>query len=121
MISLNTSFIENGRIITNKKASRIKYLKSKNFILDLISFAANLYQVITSTYQPSISFIVLIKFNKVKDFDLLITKYIIRSPNVLLSYHIFKHMVLLIMVCHFIGSFFFYLDIKLIDLNWYPK
>ena len=31
----------------------------------------------------------------------------------------FKNLILLFLVCHTIGSFFFYLDLVLIDRNWY--
>lgn len=30
-----------------------------------------------------------------------------------------KHLLLLILVIHVVGSFFFYLDMQLIELNWY--
>lgn len=76
-------------------------------------------QIIIFTYSPFLNFIVFLKLLKINNFDNLIRKYIIKSSNVKLAYHILKHMMMLVMVCHFIGSFFFYLDIKLIDLGWY--
>lgn len=43
----------------------------------------------------------------------------IRSKSWQLFYQIIKHLLLLILICHLIGSFFFYLDIKLIEMGWY--
>jgi hypothetical protein len=58
---------------------------------------------------------------KVKQFDILIERYVIRSKRWLLVYDVFKHVLLLVLLCHMIGSFFFYIDVLLISWNWYPE
>ena len=60
-----------------------------------------------------------IKIVKTSEFDNLIKKYIIKSPGLNLLYEMLKNLILLIIVCNVIGSFFFYLDLVLIDDGWY--
>ena len=72
-------------------------------------------------YSPFLNFVLYLKIFKISNFDNLIRKYLIKSSNLKLAYHIIKHMVMLVMVCHFIGSFFFYLDINLIRTAWYSN
>lgn len=45
--------------------------------------------------------------------------YVIQSKKLQLGYQIVKYLILLVLVCHIIGSFFFYLDMELINLGWY--
>lgn len=120
-ISFNTSFIENGRIITNKSTLRIRYIRSVIFPLDLLVAVVTIVQISTQASYPFLNFIVYIKIIKLPKFDTLITMYVLRSQNVKLAYYIFKHLILLVMVCHLIGSFFFYLDIKLVQIGWYSQ
>ena len=80
-----------------------------------------MYQEGSTRYAPFVNFFLLAKLPKIIGFDELIRKYGFKSSNMLFAYLISKHLILLIMVIHFVGSFFFYLDIKLIELGWYPQ
>ena len=63
-------------------------------------------------YSPFLNFVLYLKIFKISNFDNLIRKYLIKSSNLKLAYHIIKHMVMLVMVCHFIN---------LIRTAWYSN
>lgn len=123
LMSLNTSFIQKGKLITDKHIIRSVYIRSIYFVFDLLSLIVVICQQILRRYfqnqLPFLNLLVFIKVFKVANFDTLIKKYVIKSSNVLLYYQIIKHFILLIMVCHLIGSLFFYLDLRLIQAGWY--
>ena len=45
----------------------------------------------------------------------------IRSSSGLLYYAMVKNLILITLLCHTIGSFFFYIDLKMIDAGWYDS
>jgi hypothetical protein len=117
LVTFNTSFIKNGELITDKRSITENYAKSIYFIFDVSALICVIYQM--SIHYSSkdeidiLHFLILVKFFKMKQFDLLIEKYWIRSKKWALLYAILKHLLLLVLLCHIIGSFFFLLDVKL--------
>ena len=63
----------------------------------------------------------MVKCVKGLEYNKIIKRYVIRSSTGLLYYAMIKNLVLLTLLCHIIGSFFFFLDIKLIELGWYDN
>ena len=51
--------------------------------------------------------------------DSLFKKYIIKSFNKMLLYEVGKNFIILAMLSHFIGSFYFYIDVLMYQNNWY--
>lgn len=52
-------------------------------------------------------------------FDKLIKKYVLKSASLILYYQMVKNLILLALLCHTIGSFFFYIDVLMIENDWY--
>ena len=94
------------------------------FVLDMLTVVVAICKIILRygfDYQISaLNFLILIKVLKAAGYDRLITKYVIRSTTGLLFYVMLKNLVLLTFICHTIGSFFFFIDLRLIELKWYP-
>ena len=90
------------------------------FLLDVTVMVVTAIQI-KYRYSALVSLVVYLKIYKIKNFDYLIRQYVIKSSNLKLTYLLLKHILMLVMVCHLIGSFFFYLDINLIRTAWYSK
>ena len=124
-VSLNTGFITRGKLIMDRKQSIFKYLKSVYFIVDVWSALWALIQLfLRSVLEETDDFLaalILVKFLKLARIDSLVRMYILRSSSASLYYEILKNFVLLTMVCHFFGSFFFFLDTVLVKNGWYSE
>lgn len=78
LISLNTSFIDNGRIINNKKAIRLRYVLKHYLLLDLTVLITAIIQLVIDKYI-AINLFVFVRLVKVSSIDKLINKYVLRS------------------------------------------
>lgn len=78
LISLNTSFIDNGRIINNKKAIRLRYVLKYYLLLDLTVLITAIIQLVIDKYI-AINVFVFVRLVKVSSIDKLINKYVLRS------------------------------------------
>lgn len=121
LISFNTCFMRNGIVVYSRKQIAKNYVQTIYFYVDIISLIASIIQFLHNseeTYDPAFNFVVFVKIIKVYHFDKLITRYALTSFNVLLIYQVLKNIFLLAFLCHIMGSFFFYLDILLIEAQW---
>ena len=53
--------------------------------------------------------------------DSLLRKYVIKSFTVFLYYEVAKNFIILALLCHIIGSFYFYIDVLMYENGWYPQ
>ncbi len=65
LISLNTSFIENGRIINDKKTIRLRYATNFYLFLDLIALTSIIVQWSIAINHPAISLLVFVRVLKI--------------------------------------------------------
>ena len=118
LVTFNTSFIKNGQLVEDRKQIFWKYLASWYFFFDCVALIVALCQVILRyAFQdklPFLNLLIMIKCVKAIEYNRLIKKYVIRTSSGLLYYAMIKNLILLTLVCHVIGSFFFFLDVKLI-------
>lgn len=64
---------------------------------------------------------VFIKLAKIYYIDSLFRKYVIKSFTALLYYEVVKNFFLMALLCHVIGSFYFYIDVLMYENGWYQK
>lgn len=93
------------------------------FCFDAIALAVVICQMILRyDFQdklPFLNLLMMVKVIKAIGYDNLIKKYVIRSSSGLLYYAMVKNIILLALVCHIVGSFFYYIDVKMIEKGWY--
>lgn len=93
------------------------------FYCDVIALVISILQIIfQNTFMKEITFfnyLIFIKLTTAYFLDSMVRKYVIKSFNVFLFYEVFKNFIILAIICHIIGSFYFYIDVLLYQNNWY--
>ena len=123
LISFNVGFIKNGKIILNRKAANKEYMTTVYFYCDVITLLTSILQIILqNTVFKEITlfhYIIFIKLTTAYFLDSLIRKYVIKSFNAMLLYEVFKNFIILSIISHIIGSFYFYIDVLMYQNGWY--
>ena len=123
LISFNTGFIKNGKIIFNRKAANYEYIMTIYFYCDVIAFIFSILRIIfDNTIYSSVTvfdYIVFIKLTTASYTDSLFRKYIIKSFEFLLLYEVIKNFIILALLSHIIGSFYFYIDVIMYEEGWF--
>jgi len=122
-ISFNVGIIKNGKIILNRRAANREYVMTIYFYCDIITLVMSFLQIIfQNTFMKDVNifhYIIFIKLTTAYFLDSLIKKYVIKSFNALLFYEVCKNFVILAVISHLIGSFYFYIDVLMYQNNWY--
>ena len=93
------------------------------FYCDVITLLTSILQIILqNTVFKEITlfhYIIFIKLTTAYFLDSLIRKYVIKSFNAMLLYEVFKNFIILSIISHIIGSFYFYIDVLMYQNGWY--
>ncbi len=123
LISLNTGFIKNGKIILNRKAANKEYFATVYFFCDVIALITSILQIgFQYSFMPEITlfnYLIFIKLTTAFFLDSLFRKYVIKSFNGFIAYEVGKNFIILATLCHIIGSFYFYIDVLMYNNGWY--
>jgi len=94
------------------------------FYCDVIALVTSILKIIfQNTFMKDnitlFDYVVFVKLTTAYFLDSTFKKYVIKSFNSLLLYEVCKNFIILAIICHIIGSFYFYIDVLMYQNGWY--